>query len=87
MEPVRNGTTVTDGLTKRKPVTINVDGRDVEVDANKSLLYALREVGVRVPTLCHWDGLREVGACRLCVVEVEGSRTLVASCNSRCQRG
>ncbi|NLN19289.1 MAG: 4Fe-4S binding protein [Firmicutes bacterium] len=87
MEPVRNGTTVTDGLTKRKPVTINVDGRDVEVDANKSLLYALREVGVRVPTLCHWDGLREVGACRLCVVEVEGSRTLVASCTQPVSEG
>ncbi len=80
MEPVRNGTAVTAVETERKQVTITVDGRDVSVGADQSLLSALREAGVSIPTLCHWEGLREAGACRLCVVEVEGSRTLVATC-------
>jgi iron-only hydrogenase group A len=89
MEPVRNGTTVSvvDGVTKSKQITINVDGRDVKVGADQSLLDALREVGVSIPTLCHWDGLREAGACRLCVVEVERSRTLVASCTQPVSEG
>lgn len=89
MESVRSATAVSvvDDLTPPKQVTINVDGRDVRVGADQSLLDALREVGVSVPTLCHWDGLREAGACRLCVVEVEGSRTLVASCTQPVSKG
>jgi NADP-reducing hydrogenase subunit HndD len=83
MEPVRNGTSlaIADGqVTERKLVTITVDGREVEVDASKSLLEALREVGVSIPTLCHRTGIHPAGACRLCVVEVEGARALAASC-------
>ncbi len=44
------------------------------------LLTALRRAGIKVPTLCHIDGLTATGACRMCVVEVEGQRGLVPSC-------
>jgi NADH-quinone oxidoreductase subunit G/NADP-reducing hydrogenase subunit HndD len=68
-------------VPEHKLVTITVDGREVKVAANQTLLAALREAGVDVPTLCHRNGLHEAGACRICVVEVQGSRTLVASCS------
>ncbi len=61
-------------------INIEVNGRPVEVDGGQSLLAALRQAGVRVPTLCHIDGLPASGACRMCVVEVEGQRGLVPSC-------
>jgi iron-only hydrogenase group A len=61
-------------------VTIEVNGRSVEAEAGATILSALKRAGVRVPTLCHIDGLAPTGACRLCVVEVEGQRNLIPSC-------
>jgi NADH-quinone oxidoreductase subunit G/NADP-reducing hydrogenase subunit HndD len=61
-------------------VTIEVNGRTIEAQPGEMLLAALRRAGIRVPTLCHMEGLSPSGACRLCVVEVEGQRNLVPSC-------
>jgi len=61
-------------------VEIRVDGRPVAARAGEPLLEALRRDGVHVPTLCHLAHLTPTGACRLCVVEVEGQRNLVPSC-------
>jgi len=61
-------------------VTLQVDGRDVAVPAGATLLQAIRAAGLSVPTLCHLDGLDPVGACRLCLVEVEGSHRLLPAC-------
>ena len=61
-------------------ITINVNGRSVQAEKGEMLLTALRRVGVKVPTLCHIPDLPATGACRMCVVEVEGQRTLVPSC-------
>jgi NADP-reducing hydrogenase subunit HndD len=63
-----------------KEVTINIDGDIVQVPENYSVLKACREAGINIPTLCYLEGINEVGACRLCLVEVEGQRTLKASC-------
>lgn len=63
-----------------KKVTINIDGNIVQVPENYSVLKACREAGINIPTLCYLEGINEVGACRLCLVEVEGQRTLKASC-------
>ncbi len=60
--------------------TLTVDNTDVTVPEGTTLLNAARQVGIRIPTLCHLEGLQAIGACRVCLVEVEGARTLVASC-------
>ncbi|MEN6497541.1 MAG: NADH-dependent [FeFe] hydrogenase, group A6 [Thermoguttaceae bacterium] len=61
-------------------ISIEVNGRPVEAQPGEMLLSALRRAGIKVPTLCHIDGLTPTGACRMCVVEVEGQRGLVPSC-------
>ncbi|MBI3118285.1 MAG: (2Fe-2S)-binding protein, partial [Candidatus Hydrogenedentes bacterium] len=59
---------------------IEVNGRQVEAKSGEMLLYTLRRAGIHVPTLCHLENLFPSGACRLCVVEVEGRPNLVPSC-------
>ncbi len=61
-------------------VKIDVNGRPVEAEAGEMLLTAIRRAGINVPTLCFYEGLPPSGACRICVVEVEGQRSLVPSC-------
>ena len=68
-------------------VTLQVDGRDVAVPARATLLQAIRAAGLSVPTLCHLDGLDPVGACRLCLVEVEGSQRLLPACATEAIEG
>ena len=60
--------------------TLTLNGAPVAVPAGSSLLEACRAAGVDLPTLCHLDGLSPVGACRLCLVELEGSGRPVAAC-------
>ena len=52
--------------------TLRIDGTDVAGAAGQSILEVAAENGIEIPTLCHLDGLSDVGACRLCVVEVGG---------------
>ncbi len=61
-------------------ITIEVNGRPISAEKGEMLLAPLRRAGIKVPTLCHLDGLTPSGACRMCVVEVEGQRGLVPSC-------
>ncbi len=63
-------------------VTFEADGRKIEAKQGETILLALRREGIHVPTLCHMDGLAPSGACRLCVVEVEGTGQLVTACSS-----
>ncbi len=60
---------------------IEVNNRMVEAHEGETILSALKRAGISVPTLCHIEGLPPTGACRICVVEVEGQRTLVPSCS------
>ncbi|MCP9773208.1 bidirectional hydrogenase complex protein HoxU [Synechococcus sp. Tobar12-5m-g] len=60
--------------------TLTIDGRDVAMATGATLLAAAREVGVSIPTLCHLEGLSPVAACRLCLVEIEGSGKLQPAC-------
>jgi bidirectional [NiFe] hydrogenase diaphorase subunit len=60
--------------------TLTIDGRDVAMATGSTLLAAAREVGVSIPTLCHLEGLTPVAACRLCLVEIEGSGKLQPAC-------
>ena len=59
---------------------LEINGRTVEAHDGETLLAAASRAGIRIPTLCHFEGLPPSGACRMCVVEVEGQRGLVPSC-------
>ncbi|HOF39648.1 MAG TPA: NADH-dependent [FeFe] hydrogenase, group A6 [Candidatus Hydrogenedentes bacterium] len=61
-------------------LTIEVNNRKIEAKSGEMLLDALKRNGITVPTLCNMDNLFPTGACRMCVVEVEGERALVPSC-------
>lgn len=61
-------------------VNIKIDGVPCAVEAGTTILEAARQIGVRIPTLCWLKELNEIGACRICVVEMVGGRSLVASC-------
>ena len=63
-------------------VNITIDGKKVSVKEGITILEAAKSVGINIPTLCYWKGLNEVGACRVCVVEVEGFQKLPAACNT-----
>ena len=61
-------------------VNIKINGMPMSVPKNYTILQAAREAGIDIPTLCYLREINEIGACRICVVEVKGARSLVASC-------
>jgi len=71
----------------RRLVTITVDGVKSRVPEDATILDACRANGVDTPTLCYADNLTPVNACRVCVVELEGSRTLVPACSRKAEDG
>jgi iron only hydrogenase large subunit-like protein/ferredoxin len=68
-------------------ITLTINNVAVEVPEGTTILAAAKLSGVRIPTLCFVEGLKAVGACRVCVVEVEGARNLVASCSMPASQG
>jgi len=62
--------------------TFRLNGKDVEFKPGQTILDAARERGVEIPTLCHLKKATPTGACRICLVEVAGSRNLVSSCST-----
>ena len=68
-------------------VRLTIDQRRVEVPEGTTLMEAAEIAGTPVPSLCYWKGLNEIGACRVCVVEVEGVDHLVTACNNQAQEG
>ncbi len=62
-------------------ITFEADGRTIQANEGETILTALKREGIHVPTLCHMEGLPPSGACRLCVVEVEGTPTLAPACS------
>src|ERR1041385_7910746 len=67
--------------------TLTIDGQLITSTHDQSVLEAAREHGVKIPTLCHLDGVGDVGACRLCLVEVAGSNKLLPSCMTAVAEG
>jgi len=78
--------TVFMGLPKRL-VGVTIDGRDIEVVEGSTILDACRRLQVDTPTLCQLDNLTPVNVCRVCVVELEGSRVLVPACSRKVEAG
>jgi NADH dehydrogenase/NADH:ubiquinone oxidoreductase subunit G len=68
-------------------VTVTIDGKQVSGPEGMSILEAAETLGIAIPTLCHRPEITPTGACRVCVVEVEGSRTLVGSCHTPISEG
>src|SRR6476619_5480875 len=68
-------------------VEVTIDGATVAVPAGSTLLEAARSVGIDTPTLCYLENLTPVNVCRVCVVEVTGSRVLVPACARRVEAG
>lgn len=61
-------------------ITLKINGQDVEAEAGSTILEAARAAGIDIPTLCYLKGVNQIGACRMCVVEVKNARTLMAAC-------
>ena len=68
-------------------ITLTMNGSQVGGREGMTILEVAKENGIDIPTLCHIPDLPPMGACRLCVVEVEGSRTLVGSCHTPITEG
>src|SRR6267378_8670147 len=78
--------TVFMGMPKRL-VGITIDGRDIDVTEGSTVLDACRRLQVDTPTLCQLENLTPVNVCRVCVVELEGSRVLVPACSRKVEAG
>ena len=68
-------------------VTLQIDGQDVSANTEDTVLEVARENGIFIPRLCQIDGLSVVGACRLCLVELEGNPRLLAACVTKVAEG
>ncbi|MCX6885051.1 MAG: bidirectional hydrogenase complex protein HoxU [Verrucomicrobiota bacterium] len=67
--------------------TFTIDGKLVTAEENATVLDAATEAGIDIPTLCHLEGVYDVGACRLCLVEVTGIGKLLPACTTRVAEG
>ena len=68
-------------------IKINIDGRELEVEKGITVLQAARKAKIDIPTLCFLKEINAAGDCRMCIVEIEGRRGLVPSCNTMVEEG
>ena len=68
-------------------VKLTIDGQKVSVKEGTTILEAAREAGIDIPHLCFLKEINEIGACRLCIVELAGMKTLVTACNNEVKPG
>jgi bidirectional [NiFe] hydrogenase diaphorase subunit len=67
--------------------TLVIDEHEVSAVSGQTILEVARENDIYIPTLCHFDGLSDVGACRLCLVEIKGNNKLMPACLATVQEG
>jgi len=67
--------------------TLTIDGKHVGAEESETILEAATDAGINIPTLCRLDGLSNVAACRLCLVEVAGTKRLLPSCATNVAEG
>jgi len=68
-------------------INLSIDGKDLAVPAGSTILEAARDAGIDIPTICYHEATTSNALCRICVVEVEGSRVLVPSCVAKVSDG
>ena len=68
-------------------VKLMINGQEVSVKNGTTIMEAAEKVGIHIPHLCFLKGINEIGACRVCVVEIKGMEKLVTACNTVCQDG
>lgn len=71
----------------QKEISLTIDSKEVIVKQGDTLLNACRLMEIEIPTLCYLDNFKAVNVCRVCVVELEGSRTLVPACSRMAENG
>ena len=67
--------------------TLTIDGKHISAEEGATVLQAATEAGIYIPTLCHLEGVYDVGACRLCIVEIAGVPKLLPACTTRVAEG
>ena len=67
--------------------TLTIDDRLVSARSEDTILDAAKEAGIRIPSLCHLEGLCDIGACRMCMVEIEGINKLLPACVTKVAEG
>ncbi|MBW1828719.1 MAG: (2Fe-2S)-binding protein, partial [Deltaproteobacteria bacterium] len=70
-----------------KKVALSIDGRKVKAPEGTNLIEAAKSAGIHIPNLCYLKGMRGIGACRLCMVEVEGGKGPVVGCITKVKEG
>lgn len=68
-------------------VNLKIDGRDVEINKGATILAAAEKIGIKIPTLCYLKKISPTGACRICVVEIEGAAKPMTACNTPATEG
>lgn len=68
-------------------VNLTINSQQVTIAKGTSICDAAASIGIKIPKLCYLKDINEIGACRVCVVEIEGKDTLVASCNTMVEEG
>lgn len=74
-------------IREKESVKLKIDGVEVEVEKGATILDAANKAGLYIPTLCHDPRLEPFGACRMCLVEVEGRAKLLTACSSPAEEG
>ena len=68
-------------------VNLTIDGKQISVKENTTIMEAAAQCGIPIPKLCYLKGINEIAACRVCVVELEGKEKLITSCNNVAEEG
>jgi predicted molibdopterin-dependent oxidoreductase YjgC len=85
--PIPRGGVPEAPATAQRQIEIKIDGKSVSAPEGSTILDATRRLGIDTPTLCYLESLTPVNVCRVCVVELEGSRTLVPACSRKVEPG
>jgi len=67
--------------------TLTIDDKEISAEEGATILQVAEEAGIKIPTLCHLDGVYDIGACRLCLVELVGTPKLLPACTTKVAEG
>jgi len=67
--------------------TLTIDGKQISAEEGATVLQAATDAGIKIPTLCHLEGVYDIGACRLCIVEITGIPKLLPACTTKVSEG